>query len=47
MKIPATFNGVIDYRRQDFVYEMRRSLRRLVHKRNVASGGRPATGLLR
>jgi len=47
MKIPAKFNGVIDYRRQDFVFEMRRSLRRLVYKRNTAPTRQPATGLLR
>jgi hypothetical protein len=41
MKISAKFNGKIDYRMQDYVYEMRRSLRRLVYKRRVCA---PAAG---
>jgi hypothetical protein len=37
MKIQAKFNGKIDYRMQDYVYELRRSLRRLVFKRRAAA----------
>jgi hypothetical protein len=45
MKIPSKFNGAIDYRRQDYVYEMRRSLRRLIRQRGVTPSGRPARSL--
>lgn len=47
MKIPATFNGVIDYRLQDYVYEMRRSLRQLVYKHRRPLRGRDGAAHLR